>query len=480
MACPCSAPASLGGVAALLLGPIALAGNPTVGPQVRVDPGAGTARVNETTASASDLFPDRVVMGWNDYRQSGLIQSGFSLSFDGGQTFDDFILRPPLQYQGSVEGDPMTGFDDRTGTLWAGAISFTSSGGMYVARLNPGETEFEPAVMADLGFVDKCWLAAGPRPAMPDTTRVYIAYNLGVIRSDDMGDTWTDPVAMAGGIGFQPRVGPNGEVYVAYWDFGSGMLLMRSLNGGASFTTHTIATRMDVWGTQDGSRFPGGFRVPSLVYIDVDQNDGTLYAVYFDTTDIVDGNANVDLYFTKSIDQGTTWTTPVVVNNDATRPGDQFFPWIEVDAEGRVHIVFFDTRNVVQDDNDAIAFIDAYYQFSEDGGTSWTEFRLTPNSWSNGGQGFIGDYNGMASAGGKLYPCYIDMSAGDEDAFTNVIEFEDTCPWDCGDDNGSVDTIDFLQLLADWGVIDAPCDFSGGGVDAVDFLELLENWGPCP
>ncbi len=54
------------------------------------------------------------------------------------------------------------------------------------------------------------------------------------------------------------------------------------------------------------------------------------------------------------------------------------------------------------------------------------------------------------------------------------------CPWDCGDGNGEVDTVDFLALLAEWGMVGTPCDFDGGGVDTVDFLALLANWGACP
>ena len=233
--------------AVLLLAPAATAQDPVIGAQTRIDPGGGSAPANETTASASELIPGVAVAGWNDYRQPGLILSAFTLSTDGGSTWNDFILRPPLAFQSSVEGDPMVAHDDRTGTLWAGAISFSSSGGMYVARLDPGETQFEPAVMAHIGFVDKGWLAAGPRPGNPDTTRLYCAYNLGVIWSDDMGETWTNPMSLGVGLGFLPRVGPNGELYVAYWDFDSGMMLKRILDG--ALTTHTIATRMDVWGT---------------------------------------------------------------------------------------------------------------------------------------------------------------------------------------------------------------------------------------
>ncbi len=54
------------------------------------------------------------------------------------------------------------------------------------------------------------------------------------------------------------------------------------------------------------------------------------------------------------------------------------------------------------------------------------------------------------------------------------------CPWDCGDGNGEVDTVDFLAQLAQWGQQATSCDFDANGVDTVDFLALLANWGPCP
>ncbi len=56
----------------------------------------------------------------------------------------------------------------------------------------------------------------------------------------------------------------------------------------------------------------------------------------------------------------------------------------------------------------------------------------------------------------------------------------DTCPWDCGDDNGVVTVVDFLGLLGQWGMVGTSCDFDGGGVSVTDYLELLGNWGPCP
>ncbi len=55
-----------------------------------------------------------------------------------------------------------------------------------------------------------------------------------------------------------------------------------------------------------------------------------------------------------------------------------------------------------------------------------------------------------------------------------------TCSWDCGDGDGMVGIVDFLAVLAQWGLVDTPCDFDGGGVGIVDFLKLLANWGNCP
>ena len=459
----------------------AAAAPPTIGPPIRIDTG-GSAWANETTASAAEPFPDRIVTGWNDWRDSPNIRSGFGLSFDGGQTWTDFLLRPPAGFEADVEGDPMVAHDDRTGTLWAGAISFGGSGGIYVARLDPGETTFGPSVVAATGPTDKGWMAAGLRFGVPDSTRLYCAYNLGIIWSDDLGDTWTNPIPLGSGIGFLPRVGPNGELYVTYWDFGTGVNLWRSLDGGINFTHHQIAVRMDVWGTQDGSRAPGNFRTPSINYLDVDPNDGTLYAVYFDTTDIDPGPPmrwNLDLYFTKSVDQGTSWTTPVVINQDASPTGDQFFPWVEVDRYGRIHIVYLDSRNVIQDDDGGEGFFDAYYMYSTDGGDGWTEARLTPTTWSSAGVSFTGDYNGMAVAGDRVAPVYIQMGPGsDENIYTNVIEFE-SCLWDCGDGDGVVGINDLLALLANWG--GSQCDFDGDGiVGIIDFLRLLAAWGPCP
>ena len=81
------------------------------------------------------------------------------------------------------------------------------------------------------------------------------------------------------------------------------------------------------------------------------------------------------------------------------------------------------------------------------------------------------------------HPFWTPLSTipGDTDLYLAVRAIKTAeCPWDCGDGDRNVGIVDFLALLADWNVVNAPCDFNGGGVDIVDFLKLLAHWGPCP
>jgi hypothetical protein len=454
---------------------------PLVGPQVRVDHNGADAAANETTLASTDLYPQEIVAAWNDYRTTGAIRVGVGVSLNGGRTWGDFHVRPPAPYQGTVEGDPMTAYDNRTGTLWVGGISFTDNGGVFVARKELGQTSFAPTVMASVsGWADKGWMAAGPAPDDPDTTRLYVAYNEGLLTSTDMGDTWSGPLYLASGLGFLPRVGPDGELYVLYWDYGYGIKLLRSFDGGSHFGSPIqVATRMDAWDMYDPP-VPGTFRLPILAHLAVDPGNGNLYCVYFDTTDIVGGDRNIDLYFTRSYDQGGSWATPWVINEDGDPPGDQFFPWIEVDQRGRIHLLFYDTRNTPQHDSDPEAFIDAYYAYSDDAGDTWTEVLLTPNPFNSEDDGrpssppaFIGDYSGLGVAGSYAFPCYLSNQNGDSDIYIHRIVDP---PGDL-DADGDVDLGDLGILLAAYGVGNGGDIDGDGHTDLADLGILLANYG---
>lgn len=424
-----------------------------LGAPVRVDSG-GAAQAAETSIVAAG---NEMLAAWNDQRdglQSGVWRLGVATSFDGGATWSDSLLRPPNPEPTRYEGDPMTAYDPRTGSFWAGAVEFFAGGRVYIARKPPGTTVFEsPVVVASDSSFDKGWMAAGPAPGNPNSTHLYVAYSFPMAMrvSSDLGATWSaERLLHPDGISFHPRVGPNGELYLLFVELSAieRVRLQRSLDGGATVGAATsVVQRVDSWDFQDGSRFPGRFRVAQIVYLAVSPVDGTLYCVYFDTTSTAGGNANVDLYLVRSDDGGASWTSPVVINGDTDPPGDQFFPWLEVDASGRLHLAYFDSRYTVQDDDVEDGRFDITYATSGDRGASWTEMRVTDSSfgsgmsdWNGTGQ-FMGDYIGLVPTGdgGALvvYPASVGadldifaqrISAGPE-IFTDGFESGDTSAW---------------------------------------------------
>ncbi|MHC4784763.1 MAG: hypothetical protein ACYTE6_02245, partial [Planctomycetota bacterium] len=76
----------------------------------------------------------------------------------------------------------------------------------------------------------------------------------------------------------------------------------------------------------------------------------------------------------------------------------------------------------------------------------------------------------------------VAMTASNTDTLTFYGEFTEqasACPWDCGDGDGAVGVVDFLAMIAGWG-LPGPCDFDGDAkVGITDFLILLANWGSC-
>lgn len=416
-------------VSAFLLAAYAGAQDPIISSQVRMSLDPLSNAGNETSA-ATDVNGQEIIAGFNDWRTDGSIKASFGVSSNGGATWSHVMVRPPSAFQAFVEGDPMAVYDRRTNTLFAGAISFAGNGGVYVAKKTAGQNTFQPSVMARVsGGADKGWMACGPIPGNPNTTRLYIVYNEGVIWSDDLGATFTAPKFIASGIGFLPRVGPAGQLYVTYWDFSFGIMFKRSLDGGNTYTTVQAATRMDTWGTEtNNGRVPGAYRIPPIHTMAVNPVNGVITIIYFDNTNTVGGNRNLDLYMVKSSNQGTTWTAPQRLPfRPLTTVGDMFFPWAEYTPDGRLHLMAFNSAYVLQNDGIAHGMLDHDYAYSDDDGVSWGRFRLTPNSFDcfNDGRGqsaaFMGDYLGIAPGDRKLYPTYPDTHTGQLEVYTNTV-----------------------------------------------------------
>jgi hypothetical protein len=493
---------------AMLAASCAFAQNVIIGNPVRVDPGRGTFAANETSSASFGPLGNEIVTSWNDWSASSggteIIRCGVAVSSDAGATWSDFLLRPPAANQSGVEGDPFAIYDNRTGNLWVGAIGFSGNGGVYLARKNAGANTFQPSVMVQAsGSADKVWGTAGPQPGNPNTTRLYVAYNLGVARSNDLGATWQAPVSLGSGLGFNPRVGPEGNVYVSYWDFNANTFrLRRSLDGGNTYlAAQTLLTRVGTFGTGDCPIIPGNFRAPALPCIAVDPVNGHVYSMSFDSGNLVGANRNADLFFQRSTDGGATWSSPAALFRDTANSRDHFWPWIEVDRYGRIHCLYFSTEAVSQNDsNTASCIADAWYAYSDDGGTTWNRNRLTTNSFDmmndglNRSMAFYGDYLGIALGGQRAYPHYIASTPNpDPDNYINVVINPFTVPTTVATfagiaQGGNLDSVTRIDSNR-FSVRNSPALFSGGpnagvtmdfvtGVTALTSLSVEFN-GSC-
>lgn len=317
-------------IASIFAGPVADAQPTSIGSQKRVDANTHPICV-ETCAAASQQNPSIAVAAWI-YEPYTL---GAALTTDGGTTW----IEPPINnLLGSNHFDPTATADHRTGTLWIGGcrssgVGFVTPMGLWVAKWN-GSTS-APAfdaqdVLGDVQYTDKPMMCIGPRPGQPTLSRMYMVYT-GTFRGNTRPRlTWADYDDSTGTLGawqtpptlLQPaggptvsgplvRIGPNGQVYIVFWDQGFGVWMHRVTSGDppATFTNPIqVATRLDTWasGFAVPDRIPGYFRKPAWAYLAVDPIDGTLYCVYFDRTTRLCTlppsicQHDIDIYMTKS------------------------------------------------------------------------------------------------------------------------------------------------------------------------------------
>lgn len=83
--------------------------------------------------------------------------------------------------------------------------------------------------------------------------------------------------------------------------------------------------------------------------------------------DYSQGGGDLDIYLTMSDDHGESWSNPRRLNDDPHGPFiDQFHPWVCVDTNGVVTVVFYDRRN-----DTGNLLMDLYFAQSSDRGDAW-------------------------------------------------------------------------------------------------------------
>jgi len=354
----------------------------------------------------------------------------FATSVDNGATWSERFVPLasnglPLTSDGKMwdaNSDPVVAID-RLGNVFSSNLYLNfisqSNDGLYVTKgavvgstltisaTNPVATNSPTSS----NFEDKDWIAVD-NSTSPFMGNVYVCWtrftattdHIRFARSTDHGNVWqgslqVSPSSQNGAVqGCQVAVGPSGEIYVAWETFYSNGLrqhfITKSTDGGVSFSSANAITPpfREV-------NFHSSYRKNSFPALAVNPVDGEVVDVFSAFT----APGGTKVLFTRSTNGGASFSSPVTLVD--VFQGDQFFPAADFDENGTLHVSWFDTRN--SGPLHAAAF-DVYATFSTDDGATFSPNTRVTSSLVFAGKhnSFIGDYSGIAAAGGFAHPVW--------------------------------------------------------------------------
>lgn len=198
--------------------------------------------------------------------------------------------------------------------------------------------------------------------------------------------------------GAMPAVGPNGEVYVS-WAGPEGLVFDKSTDGGNTWLDNDIF----VSDIPDGWDYdiPGISRCNGLPITDCDVSGGIYNGnIYINWSDQRNGLNNTDVWLAKSTDGGSTWSSPIKVNNDNGQH-HQFLTWMDIDqSNGYIYFVFYDRRDHLDNNTDV------YIAISKDGGQTFENHKISESPFIPVTSVFFGDYCNISVDNGIVRPIW--------------------------------------------------------------------------
>jgi len=440
----------------------------------------------EPTIAVDPRNPSIIIAGAQDLRlkaAGGHRWHGYYRSTDGGQTWSSELL-PGFPGDTSAEGiasplhhsnatsDPVIAFDNHGSLYYAGLVFNVTSTGigntvLFVAKyLDDGATYAGTTLITGPLFADKEWIAVD-NTGGPFDGRVYLAFDANLTstsyfatmltRSSDGGRTWSSPFyTPADQTGELPgvTVGSNGDVYVSSDAFDAltgaplGYIQVSKITNGGTYLAQNVRA-VDPASLEFS--IPGGsFRAATIPQIAADKN-----GVYLVWDDLRAGNVSV--FITRSTDAGSSWTSPLRVND--TPDGQHFFPTITTTGEV-VGVAWYDSRLNV---GSSITSLDVFYSQSQDSGLTFSQnVRVTSVSFNpevvertdapNFSEPFIGDYFEISASATVAHVIWIDNRSAcdstdlvfgcvDQDLYTSTIQLNPVTPsYDVGIYGLSTDT----------------------------------------
>ncbi|MDA9817246.1 glycoside hydrolase [bacterium] len=369
----------------------------------------------------------------------GSILDGYHFSEDGGETWKAKRLESPY----GVYGDPVLKFNSKGHLFYWHLASYEKTthldrivcqrAGDVKGFFNEGSFSKPNGTKVQ----DKHWVVIDPiTDVIYMTWTQFDAYNssetkdssfIHFAKSLDDGETWTVPkrISVKGGDcldddntveGAMPAIGNNGMLYVV-WTGPHGLMLRRSSDKG------------DSWGTPENMLFehvggwtidvPDFYRSNGLpVFISDHNADSPYFGNLYLNWAIEDKNSGrTSVLFSKSVDNGETWSKPVAVHKDITNY-NHFLTWMTVDpSNGNLHFVYYrKSRNTKE--------TDVVWASSRNAGDSFEEAVISERSFAPSGSVFFGDYLNIAAVNNIVRPVWPRMDNGKITLWTALINFK--------------------------------------------------------
>ncbi len=407
------------------------AGVMAVGPNVRVLPTSN--QQNEIYLAFNKMLP-QLLFGSANTTVGSTFGQGMYASTNGGLNWYGTDLMPNMP---SSTSDPAPAID-KNGTFVFTTLNTVGTAFMIGSySTNYGVNWSVPYTIYGSSS-DKNLSASDDSPSSPYYGRSYTVwtkwsspYPVMISYTTNGGVSWStaaqinNPSVLSQGA--DVVTGPNGEVYVCWSKQSSvstGVGFAKSTNGGVTWTVNETAFTVN--GMRSNSFNGWGLRVNDFPRIYTDKSggprNGWIYIVDCEKN-YAPAGTDEDVILHRSTDGGTTWSSGIRVNQDALNNGKvQWFPAVCVDGSGGVNVVYYDNRNYPSYGDSC----ETYVSRSIDGGTTWTDIKVSDHRWKPapepGAGTYGGDYIGIAAAGGKVWPFWFDNKSGSHQAWTAPID----------------------------------------------------------
>jgi subtilisin-like proprotein convertase family protein len=401
-------------------------------------PFPSTATQSEVDAANMKGNTQIIYCSWNSWENPTFWGTGFAFSNNGGTSWtgNKQMFSPNSGDPGPIVWPAGSSWPGRLGlSVIQGFGHSTNDGANWIFDMNfPGVVSF-----------DKNLSAVDDITGSPFFGRAYTVWtefagaNVNRIVgsfSTNGGVTWSTlaPVspAPAGGHhnqGCDVEVGPGGVVYVTWAHCTTNgqnstedqLGFARSTDGGVTWVVSNNNV-LEINGIRAANLF-NGIRAAGFPRIAIDNTGGArngwIYVALGEKT-IAPATDVADMCLARSTNNGVSWTH-TRINQDT--PGNGRFQYmgdIDVASDGSVVCSYYDQRNTSGN------VTEYWMSRSLDGGNTWTDVAVSDHSFTPSpipglAGGYQGDYTGITTAAGKVWPFWADNSSGIYQVWTTGI-----------------------------------------------------------